>query len=430
MSIRLFILLVFLQICAGTYSQSFSIDGMTYTIHEGNNVSVRNDTNYVSNYKLKKLVIPDFVKYGDMVYTVSRIEDGGFCNMKSLEYLQIASNVKNIGKKAFQGCIRLRKVKIPEFVASIGFQAFANCERLSHVELNDNLQRIEDDVWSGCNSLRRIRIPASVSDITGNPFSGCDALAHIVVDKDNAKYDSRNGCDAIIKTETNEVIAGCNHTRFPKSVTGIGFCAFNRLTGIKRVRIPQNIIHIAEGAFYMCSSVERISVSSKNRIYNSDLGCNAIVESNNGKLISGCRNTVFTSNIREIGQLALCGVYNNQILRLPKNIVSIGNSAFAFCNKIQYLYIPANTSSIYQHAFYKCKGLKSVIIEGQVKDVPQGAFYGCENLAHVTLPACIEHIDHISFAFCSNLHYIGIPEKTDITTTAFSDSPTTIYETR
>ena len=44
----------------------------------------------------------------------------------------------------------------------------------------------------------------------------------MVVDAANPVYDSREDCNAIIHTSTNELIAGCKNSQIPNSVTSLG----------------------------------------------------------------------------------------------------------------------------------------------------------------------------------------------------------------
>ena len=77
-----------------------------------------------------------------------------------------------------------------------------------------------------------------------NPFGGCAALTEIVVESSNPVYDSRNGCNAIIKTDWNEMITGCQNTVIPDDVTRIGDDAFyfcSTLSG--ELVIPEQITY-------------------------------------------------------------------------------------------------------------------------------------------------------------------------------------------
>ena len=85
---------------------------------------------------------------------------------------------------------------------------------------------IGDGAFRGCSSLQSITIPESVTEIGDGAFRCCSSLQSIVVAKGNPKYDSREGCNAIIKTATNTLIVGCPSTIIPQSVTEIGSHAF------------------------------------------------------------------------------------------------------------------------------------------------------------------------------------------------------------
>ena len=48
-----------------------------------------------------------------------------------------------------------------------------------------------------------------------------------MVDQNNPIYDSRNNCDAIIRTADNSLVVGCKNTIIPSTVTSIEYYAFN-----------------------------------------------------------------------------------------------------------------------------------------------------------------------------------------------------------
>ena len=68
-------------------------------------------------------------------------------------------------------------------------------------------------------------------------FYGCPGLTSIIVDKENEHYDSREGCNAIIKSDTNKLVAGCSTTLIPDSVTEIGDWAFIDCTSLASIVI-------------------------------------------------------------------------------------------------------------------------------------------------------------------------------------------------
>ena len=104
----------------------------------------------------------------------------------------------------------------------------------------------------GCSSLTSITIPESVTMIGWNTFSGCTGLTSIIVSKGNKKYDSRENCNAIIETETNTLIQGCNTSFIPDSVAKIGEFAFKNCEELTSIVIPDSVESIGLGVFKNC----------------------------------------------------------------------------------------------------------------------------------------------------------------------------------
>ena len=74
----------------------------------------------------------------------------------------------------------------------------------------------------------------------------------MTVDPENPVYDSRDNCNAIITTSTNELLTGCVNTVIPNTVTSIGENAFCGITGLTHIDIPDSVTSIGDGAFSFC----------------------------------------------------------------------------------------------------------------------------------------------------------------------------------
>ena len=89
-------------------------------------------------------------------------------------------------------------------------------------------------------------------------FSGCKQLKQISVDKENAIFDSRNNCNAIIETASNKLLYGCKNTIIPPNVSIIGEAAFLENEEITSIVIPEGIESIEPYAFYGCKNLKSI----------------------------------------------------------------------------------------------------------------------------------------------------------------------------
>ena len=107
-----------------------------------------------------------------------------------------------------------------------------------------------------------MRIPKSMTRIANYAFTGCSGLTSIVVENGNTEYDSRENCNAIINTGTNELVVGCKNSIIPNSVTNIGEGAFMHCNDLVSVTIPNSVISIGSYAFYGCRGLNSVTIGS------------------------------------------------------------------------------------------------------------------------------------------------------------------------
>ena len=133
----------------------------------------------------------------------------------------ISESVTSIEEKAFYNCRSLITINIPKSVMGIGDWAFFGCSSLATIIIPEGVTSIGKSAFFGCSSLISITIPKSVTSIRECAFAHCNSLTDIVVAEGNTMYDSREGCNAIIETNSNTLVVGCAKTVISEGVASM-----------------------------------------------------------------------------------------------------------------------------------------------------------------------------------------------------------------
>ena len=269
--------------CSGLESMNIDEANTTYENPEGSNAIVeKSSKTLVAGCKNTK--IPDDVKI---------IGAYAFCGCSDLKSIEIPDNVSEIQVAAFDDCSNLTAIHIPAGVDKIALGVFMGCSNLNSITIDsanrsyespgnanaiidkgtmtllegsnntvipEGVKRIWQNAFAERIHLKSITIPASVTSIVGMPFSDCDSLEEIKVDADNAIFDSRNNCNAIIESATNTLIAGCGKTVIPEGIETIGDSAFERVKTLTHVTIPKSVTEIRGYAFERCENLSTVNL--------------------------------------------------------------------------------------------------------------------------------------------------------------------------
>ena len=379
---------------------------------------------------LKKVTIPNSItSIGERAFagcltlsevtipnSVTSIGERAFAECLTLSEVTIPNSVTSIGDWAFYRCDSLTGIEIPNSVTTIGTNAFANCSSLADVMMPNGLTNIGFGAFQLCESLTAITIPASVTSIGSSAFSGCSRLASIEVDGDNAIYDSRDLCNAIIETSSNTLISGCNNTVIPTSVTSLGDNAFEG-SCLTSITIPANVELIGENAFKDCENLTSVTV-----------------EWNEQEMIGGMSEDIFENVLLDQATLYVPAgtksIYETaEVWKDFGNIIEIVPSpAITFADNAVKTICVANWDTNHDGGLSMAEAaavtdLGTVFKEnGEITSFDElqyftgltslvGAFETCTSLKSIVIPSGVETINGYGFTNCTALESIQVDEQ-------------------
>ncbi len=95
--------------------------------------------------------------------------------------VSIAEGTTSISANAFEYDERLKSVKIPDSVETIGRLAFSGCSNLEEVVFGTGLAVIEQEGFSGCVSLKKVNLPDNEIELGSGAFYGCKSLEKVLL---------------------------------------------------------------------------------------------------------------------------------------------------------------------------------------------------------------------------------------------------------
>ena len=188
-------------------------------------------------------------------YAVTTIGNSAFLYCFYLTSLTLPNSVTTIEEGAFAYCSGFTgDLVIPNSVVTIEPSAFFTCYSFDgDLIIGNSVTVIGDYAFDDCNGMHGVlNIPSNVTSIGTSSFRYC-AFSGMTVDPANPVFDSRDNCNAIITTSTNELLTGCVNTVIPNTVTAIGENAFSGLEGLTSIDIPNSVTSIGAGAFAFCT---------------------------------------------------------------------------------------------------------------------------------------------------------------------------------
>jgi hypothetical protein len=176
--------------------------------------------------------------------------------------VNLAPAIERIGAEAFNGCESLsRLIIVPSGDCQIGNRAFVGCSSLPNVTLGANISEIGDFAFAS-TSIESFELPQNTATIGAAILADNSKLTSLTVNSGNTHFDSRDECNAIIRTADNTLVAGSNVAIIPESVTSIADFAFNAACDMDSIVVPNSVKSIGNEAFSSCDNLEKITLGN------------------------------------------------------------------------------------------------------------------------------------------------------------------------
>ena len=413
---RVLILLAITALSTYTFAYDICVGGVYYNlIQKAKQATVTNGDNKYQG----DITIPPTITVEGVDYSVTSIGDYAFDHCVQLTSLNIPNTVTSIGHSAFRYCSMLTSLKIPDSVITLGGYAFGFCDSLQSVSIGNSVKSIEGKTFFYCTSLRSVYIGKSVQKIANNAFENCYKLSSINID------DLAAWCNIEFAENINSHPLRIAHNLFlkgelivdleiPNTVTSIKDRAFYNCTSIVSVKIPHSVQSIGICAFADCSPLKSVSIPST-------------VTYLGGGCFSGCsslESISIPSSVTNLDNWCFSGCTSLKTISIPSSVTNLGQSCFENCSFLSSINIPSSVKEIGESCFAGCSALTSASIPKTLEIIKRATFKGCSMLKDITLGTLIKEIGSLAFASCKELSNIycfaSTPPSVDSNT--FQDS--------
>ncbi len=301
--------------------------------------------------------------------------------------ISIQDGITNLPDGAFNGCVSLKTLTLPDSVTVIGTNAAACCSLLETVVCGTGLKRIEEQAFYNNPSLTNVQIQEGLEVIGRAAFSRNKKLQNLVIP------------DSVTTLETD-------------CLTGTALTSFT---------VPRETAVIGKSFMQGNKSLQSIQVAEGNTHFRAE--CNVLYELRENvpyrvllyAVAASSRTVNIAEGTEEIAEWSFAYANHITSLTLPETLRVIEDSAFYWSERISSLHIPDGVESIGIQAFAGC-GLTTLTVGKGLQSMSGEIFQSCSHIESVTVSKenpYLEDIDNVVYNKDHTVLYYYAPKKPD-----------------
>ena len=241
----------------------------------------------------------------------------GLFSETGIETVTLGKNLKKIGESIFWRCHNLKNIEIPSGISEIPWHAFAETG-ITKLDLPEGVKSIGEAAFSACVNLSEIVIPSSVTEIGHYAFGELEhvSLLKFVDGKDDLRID--HTAFDLTRQAIDSVYVSRNIIRFEEQ-TGVLLP-----TTIVKLEIGGNMVDVSD---YFAAGNNDLT------LLNINYGVKTIGEGAFESL-TNLEHVTLPNSLESIGKEAFQRCLKLQEIEIPGSVKSIGDLAFNWCDAL------------------------------------------------------------------------------------------------
>ena len=170
--------------------------------------------------------------------------------------------VTSIGAYAFDDCINITSITLPDSVTEILMYAFENCTNLTDIYIPDSVVNIDRDAFSNCPSLRGIWVNENNTNYASDASGVLFYKDMVTLIRAPMALSDPYTIPATVQTISERAFQGCVNLKdiiIPDGITSLDWYTFSDCKNLKSITLPGSLTSIGYEVFRGCNNLSKVN---------------------------------------------------------------------------------------------------------------------------------------------------------------------------